>query len=75
MKTFIDLKNTPVFDAHCFAYDDGALTEDMMTRQYAMIWQSPSYMSEKQRESRVAELALTTGALKPIKINSVRYIK
>ena len=63
MKTFIDLKNTPVFDAHCFAYDDGALTEDMMTSQYAMIGPSPSYMSEKQRESRVAELALTTGAL------------
>ena len=63
MKTFIDLKNTPVFDAHCFAYDDGSLTEDMLTSQYAMIGPSPSYMSEKERETRVAELALTTGAL------------
>ena len=50
MKTFLDLKNTPVFDAHCFAYDDGPLTEDMMTSQYAMIGPSPSYMSDKERE-------------------------
>ncbi|MAO89390.1 MAG: hypothetical protein CL880_02495 [Dehalococcoidia bacterium] len=74
MKTFIDLKNTPVFDAHCFAYNDSALTEDMLTSQYAMIGPSPSYMSAKQRESRVAELALSTGALNKRINDLARYL-
>ena len=63
MKTFINLKNTPVFDAHCFAYNDDSLTKDILTSQYAMIGPSPSYMSEPDRDARVSELALSTGAL------------
>ena len=74
MKTYINLKDTPVFDAHCFAYNDDILTEDIMTSQYAMIGPSPSYMSKTDRDARVSELALSTGALNKRVLDLAKYL-
>lgn len=74
MKTYINLKDTPVFDAHCFAYNDDILTEDIMTSQYAMIGPSPSYMSKTDRDARVSELALSTGALNKRVLALAKYL-
>ena len=63
MTTKIDLKNTPVFDAHCFTYSDGAMDHDAIAGQYAMVATAPPHLSEAERAATAAKQGLRTGAL------------
>jgi predicted TIM-barrel fold metal-dependent hydrolase len=63
MATMIDLKASPVFDVHCFAYRNAAMTRDDLAGQYAMVGTSPPSMSEAERIATATRQGLTTGAL------------
>jgi len=74
MQTFIDLKTTPVFDAHCFAYRNDELSEEMLTSQYTMLAVSPKYMTDSERNARVRELGLSTAAFNKKIHDLARYL-
>jgi hypothetical protein len=64
MTTMIDLKNSPVFDVHCFAYNDDAMDANAFAGQYAMVATTPPSMSDAERIATASRQGLSTGALK-----------
>lgn len=63
MATRIDLKSSPVFDVHCFAYRNEALDGDDMASQYAWVGTRPPNLSETERVAAARTQGLRTGAL------------
>ncbi len=63
MATEIDLRDSPVFDAHCFVYRDEPMDGDALAGQYAMVGTAPAHMSEAERASTATRQGLSTGAL------------
>ena len=64
MATYVDLSDSPVFDAHCFAYRDEPLDGDALAGQYAMVGTSPPHMGESERLATATRQGLSTGALR-----------
>ena len=64
MATEIDLRSSPVFDAHCFVYRDEPLDGDALAGQYAMVGTSPPHMTEAERAATATRQGLSTGALR-----------
>jgi predicted TIM-barrel fold metal-dependent hydrolase len=74
MATMIDLKASPVFDVHCFAYRNEAMSRDDLAGQYAMVGTSLPGMSEAERVATASRQGLTTGALNKRIKDLARYL-
>ena len=74
MATMIDLKASPVFDVHCFAYKNEAMSRDDLAGQYAMVGTSLPGMSEAERVATASRQGLTTGALNKRIKDLARYL-
>ncbi len=74
MATMIDLKTSPVFDVHCFAYKNEAMSADDLAGQYAMVGTSLPNMSEAERVATATRQGLSTGALSKRIKDLARYL-